>query len=118
MPQELRRSAFPYVLIAVIAALPPVALGLMGVFGDDSVPTGRCEGLGGGCAMSPADTARLFLLFALPVMLLWAAGAMLVLALLRRRPAFRERPAVVQGLLPMVPPLLAIVAVAVLWIRH
>ena len=99
----IRREVLPYVVMLVCAALPPLALALFAIFGDDSVPPGRCEGLGGGCVLSPADTARLLLLFVLPIMVLWAAGAMVALALLRRRPAYRARPAFAQGLLPMAP---------------
>ena len=94
----------------VFAALPPLALELVAVFGDHSVPPGECEGLGGGCVLSPANTARLILLFVLPAMVLWAALAMIVLALLRRRAAFRDRPAIIQGLLPVAPALLVLVA--------
>jgi hypothetical protein len=104
------RSVLPYVAMLAFAALPPLALELIGIFGDHSVPKGECEGIGGGCVLSPANTARLILLFVLPVMVLWAAGAMIVLALLRRRPTFRGRPAIVQGLLPVAPALLMIVA--------
>jgi hypothetical protein len=60
--------------------------------------------------LSQANTARLILLFVLPGMVLWAAVAMVVLALLRRRPTYRDRPVVVQGLLPVAPALLMIVA--------
>src|SRR4051794_26611478 len=104
------RAALPYALLLVFAALPPFGLELLAIFGDHNVPKGECEGLGGGCVLSPAATARLILLFVLPVMVLWAAGAMIVLALLRRRPGFRDRPAVVQGLLPVAPALLLILA--------
>jgi hypothetical protein len=107
---DLRRSVLPYALLLLFAALPPLALELFGIFASDSVPPGQCEGLGGGCVLSPSATARLFLLFVLPAMVLWAAAATVVLALLRRRPGFRARPAVVQGLLPVAPALLAIVA--------
>jgi hypothetical protein len=106
----VRSSVLPYVAMLAFAALPPLLLELIGIFGDHSVPPGECEGIGGGCVLSPAGTARLILLFVLPVMVLWAAGAMIVLALLRRRPAFRERPAIVQGLLPVAPALLMIIA--------
>lgn len=99
----LRREVLPYVVMLVCAALPPLALALFAVFGDHGVPPGRCEGLGGGCVLSPADTARLLLLFVLPIMVVWAAGALVALALLRRRSAYRARPAFVQGLLPMAP---------------
>ena len=87
----------------VCAALPPLVLALFGVFGSHEVPPGRCEGLGGGCVLSPANTAKLLLLFVLPIMVLWAAGAMVALALLRRRPSYRALPAIVQGLIPMAP---------------
>jgi hypothetical protein len=99
----LRGEVLPYVVLLVCAALPPLGLALFGVFGDHGVPPGRCEGLGGGCVLSPANTAKLLLLFVLPIMVLWTAGAMVALALLRRRPAYRARPAIVQGLLPMAP---------------
>lgn len=113
MPDTERaiRSMLPYVAMLVFAALPPVTLELIGIFGDHSVPRGQCEGLGGGCVLSPANTARLILLFVLPAMVLWAAVSMIVLALLRRRPGFRARPALVQGLLPIAPALVIIVAV-------
>ncbi|MDN3356901.1 hypothetical protein [Actinomadura sp. DC4] len=104
------RGALPYVMVLAFAALPPVALELYGLFGDKSVPPGQCEGLGFGCALSPAETARLFLLFVLPVMALWAVVAVIGLALLRRRAGFRDLPAIVQGLLPVVPALLIFVA--------
>ena len=107
---DLRRAVLPYALMLVFAGLPPLTLELIGVFGDHSVPPGKCEGLGGGCVLSPANTARLILLFVLPAMVLWAAVGMIVLALLRRRPSFRARPAAVQGLLPVAPALLAIAA--------
>jgi hypothetical protein len=110
MEQDLRRAVLPYVLMIVFAALPPLVLQLIGVYGDHGVPPGRCEGLGGGCVLSQANTARLILLFVLPLMVLWAAVAMVVLALLRRRPTYRDRPLVVQGLLPVAPALLMIVA--------
>lgn len=99
----IRREVLPYAVMLVCAALPPLALALFGVFGDHGVPPGRCQGLGYGCVLSPAKTAKLLLLFVLPVMAVWAAGAMVVLALLRRRPAYRARPAITQGLLPMAP---------------
>lgn len=104
------RSVLPYAAMLAFAALPPLALELIAIFGDHSVPRGQCEGLGGGCVLSPADTARLILLFVLPVMVLWAAVSMIVLTLLRRRPAYRARPAIVQGLLPVAPALLMVVA--------
>lgn len=107
----LRRSVLPYVLMLAFAALPPLVLELVGIFGDHNVPRGTCEGLGGGCVLSPADTARLFLLFVLPVMVLWAAIGMVALALLRRRPAYHRRSAIVQSLLPVAPALLLIILV-------
>ena len=61
-------------------------------------------------ALAAGPVLVLGVLFVLPVMVLWAAGAMIVLALLRRRPAFRERPAIVQGILPVAPALLMIIA--------
>jgi hypothetical protein len=67
------------------------------------VPAGQCEGLGWGCTLSPADTAKLLLLFVLPVMVIWAIAATVALALLRRRPTYRAHSAVVQGLLPVAP---------------
>jgi hypothetical protein len=99
------RSVLPYVLMLAFAAMPPLALELIGVFGDHSVPKGQCEGLGWGCVLSPADVAKFLLLIVLPVMILWAAGAMVALTLLRRRARYRARPAIVQGLLPVVPAL-------------
>lgn len=111
-----RGSVLPYVTVLVLAALPPLVLALVGVFGDHSVAVGQCQGLGFGCTLSPADTARLFLLFVLPVMVLWAAVTMIALALLRRRPAFRGRPTVVQGLLPAIPTLLVIAAILVFFV--
>src|SRR5258707_7782314 len=93
----LRREVLPYVAMLTLAALPPLVLALFCVFGDHGVPPGRCEGLGGGCVLSPANMAKLLLLFVLPIMVLWAAGAMVVLALLRRRPAYRARPPLVQA---------------------
>lgn len=113
---DVRPAVLPYVTVAVLVALPPVVLALIGVFGDHSVPEGQCQGLGFGCTLSPADTARLFLLFVVPVMVLWAAVTMIVLALLRRRPAFRARSGVVQGLLPAIPTLLVIVVFLFLFI--
>lgn len=104
------RSVLPYVVMLAFAALPPLVLELIGVFGDHSVPKGRCEGLGWGCVLSPANTARLILLFVLPVMVIWAAVSLIVLAMLRRRPTYRARPAIVQGLLPVAPALLAVLA--------
>lgn len=104
-----RREALPYVVMLICTALPPLVLALIGVLGDHSVPPGECEGLGGGCVLSPADTAKLLLLFVLPAMVVWAAGAALALALLRRRPTYRARSPIVQGLLPVAPaPLLFI----------
>jgi hypothetical protein len=99
----VRREVLPYVVMLTCTALPPLVLALIGVFGDHSVPPGRCEGLGGGCVLSPANTAKLLFLFVLPMMVLWAAGAMVALALLRRRPAYRARSVIVQGLLPVAP---------------
>jgi hypothetical protein len=99
----------PYALMLAFAALPPLALELFSVFGDHSVPKGQCEGLGWGCVLSPADTAKLLLLFVLPVMVLWAAGAMVALALLRRRATYRARPVLVQALIPAVPALLLVI---------
>lgn len=99
----VRREALPYVVMLTCTALPPLALALFSVFGAHSVPPGQCEGLGGGCVLSPANTARLLLLFVLPVMVIWAAGAMVALALLRRRSSYRARSVIVQGLLPMAP---------------
>jgi hypothetical protein len=104
------RLPLPYALILLIAVLPPLALALVAVFGSHSVPPGRCEGLGGGCVMSPAKTAQLFLLFVVPAMLLWAALALGALVFLRRRPGFRERPALVQVLPPVVPAVLLVAA--------
>lgn len=106
----VRRSVLPYAAMLAFAALPPLVLALIAAFGDHSVPPGKCEGLGGGCVLSPAHTARLFLLLVLPVMVLWAAVSMIVLTLLRRRPTYRARPAIVQGLLPVAPALLGIIA--------
>jgi hypothetical protein len=100
---DVRREVLPYLVMLTCTALPPFVLALIGVFGDHSVPAGRCEGLGGGCVLSAANTARLLLLFVLPAMLLWAAGAMVALALLRRRPAYRARSAITQGFLPVAP---------------
>ena len=99
----VRREVLPYVVMLICTALPPLVLALISVFGDDTVPAGQCEGLGWGCTLSPADTAKLLLLFVLPVMVIWAAAAMVALALLRRRPGYRARSAVVQGLLPVAP---------------
>jgi hypothetical protein len=112
---EMRRSVLPYVLMIVFAALPPAVLSLIGVFGSHSVPPGRCEGLGGGCVLSPANTARLLLLFVLPVMVMWTAIALVALTLLRRRPAYRSRPSVVQAALPVLPVFVLLVLAALIW---
>src|SRR4051794_23629632 len=80
----VRHEVLPYVVMLTCTALPPLVLALISVFGDHSVPAGRCEGLGWGCVLSPASTARLLLLFVLPAMVVWSAGAMVALALLQR----------------------------------
>src|SRR4051812_4488931 len=110
--EVVRRPVLPYVVLVVLAALPPVALELVHVFGDHSVPPGRCEGIGWGCTLSPADSAAFLLLFVLPVTLVWLLIAVPALALLRRRAGYRALPSVVQGVLPMIP--LYVVAAAVL----
>jgi hypothetical protein len=112
---DVRRSVLPYVLMVVFAALPPGVLALISAFGSHSVPPGRCEGLGWGCTLSPAATARLLLLFVLPVMVMWAAIALVALTLLRRRPAYRSRPAIVQAALPVLPVFLLLMLAAVIW---
>ena len=99
----VRREVLPYVVMLTCTALPPLVLALVAVLGSDSVPEGQCEGLGWGCTLSPADTAKLLLLFVLPIMVIWAAAALVALALLRRRPGYRARSAFVQGLLPVAP---------------
>jgi hypothetical protein len=99
----IRREVIPYLVMLTCTALPPVVLALISVFGGHGVPPGQCEGLGGGCVLSPANTAKLLLLFVLPAMVVWAAGAMVALALLRRRPTYRARSVIVQGLLPVAP---------------
>jgi hypothetical protein len=101
-----RRAVLAHVTLLAFAALPPLALLLVKVYGDHSVPKGRCEGLGWGCVQSQSDVAALLLLFVLPVMVLWAAGGTVALTLLRRRAGYRARPAIVQGLLPVAPALL------------
>ena len=98
-----RNGALPYVLMLAFAAVPPVVLELINLFGDHSVPAGQCEGIGWGCVLSASDTAKLLLLFVIPVCVVWAAGSLVVLALLRRRPSYRARPAVVQALIPVAP---------------
>lgn len=98
-------GALAHVALLVFAALPPAALALVRMFGDHRGPEGHCEGLGWGCAPSQSSTAALLLLFVLPIMVLWAAGGTVALALLRRRLRYRERPALVQGLLPVAPAL-------------
>jgi hypothetical protein len=100
-------------MLAVVA-VPPVVLELIYLFGGHSAPDGRCEGIGWGCTLSPSNTAKLLLLFVLPVCVLWAAGSMVALALLRRRPSYRARPAVVQGLVPAAPVLLLLLLFLVL----
>jgi hypothetical protein len=114
---EARRFVLPYVLMIVFAALPPGVLELISVFGSHRAPPGRCEGLGGGCVLSPANTARLLLLFVLPVMVLWAAIALVALTLLRRRESYRNRPAIVQAAVPVLPALVLMVVAALIWTR-
>lgn len=109
-----RRAAIAHVTLLVFAALPLLVLLLIKIFGDRSAPEGQCEGLGFGCVPSQADTAALLLLFALPIMVLWAACGTLLLVFLRRRVRYRERPAILQGLLPVVPVLLITVVVVFL----
>lgn len=109
-----RRAALAHVTLLAFAALPPLALFLIKVYGDHGVPKGRCEGLGWGCAQSQSDTAALLLLFVLPAMVLWAAGGTVALALLRRRVRYREWPVVVQGLLPVAPALIILTALLLL----
>ncbi len=101
-------SALPYVVMLAFAAVPPIVLELINVFGAHSVPAGECEGIGWGCTLSSSDTAKLLLLFVVPVCVVWAAAAAVVLALLRRRPSYRARPAVVQGLIPVAPTFLLV----------
>lgn len=96
-------AAVAHVALLVYAALPPVALLLIRIYGDHGPPEGRCEGIGWGCAPSQSHAAALMFLFVLPVMVVWAAAATAVLALLRRRPGFRAMPALLQGLLPILP---------------
>ena len=100
---ETRGSGLPYLLLVAFAALPPVVLVLISLFSTDDVPAGQCEGIGWGCTMSDADTARLLLLFVVPVCVVWAAGSMVALSLLRRRESYRTRPAAVQALIPVAP---------------
>jgi hypothetical protein len=114
---EERRTVLAYVLLPAFAALPPLTLELISVFASHRVPPGRCEGLGGGCVLSPANTARLLLLFVLPVMVMWTAGALVALTLLRRRVRYRSRPAVVQAALPILPAPAFMVVAALIWTR-
>ncbi len=100
---DTRGSALPYVLMLAFAAVPPVVLELINIFGDHSVPEGQCQGLGWGCVLSASDTAKLLLLFVVPVCVVWAAGAAVALTLLRRSERFRRRPVIVQALIPVAP---------------
>lgn len=112
MSRDERRPALPYIVLVILAALPPAALELVHLFGGRHVPAGQCEGIGWGCALSPADTAAFLLLLVLPITVVWLLIAMPVLALLRRRPGYRDLPAVAQGILPMIP--LYVIAAVVL----
>src|SRR4051794_28622532 len=79
-----RGSALPYIALLCFAAVPPVALELVSVFGDHNAPEGRCEGIGFGCTTSQAADAKFLLILVLPVMVLWAIAGSAALTLLRR----------------------------------
>lgn len=110
----MRGSAFPYIALLCFAAVPPVALELVSVFGDHNAPDGRCEGIGFGCTTSQAAGAKFLLILVLPLMILWAIAGSAALTLLRRRVRYRTRPAIVQGLLPVAPAFLLLLFLLVI----
>lgn len=111
------RSVVPYLLVIAFALLPILAFLLAGVFGSHSVPKGECEGIGEGCRMSPADNALFALMFMVgPLVAIWTAAMLILLAILRHWTRYRRWPEILQGFTLMSPLLilLAIGLVAVL----
>lgn len=94
-------SARPYLALLGFAALPPVVFGILGAVLSKDTSSEHCPGFVP--CLSTSDRANVLAVLLIPVMLLWALGGTAALTWLRRRPRFSARPAVVQGLLPMLP---------------
>jgi hypothetical protein len=78
--------------------LLPALLVVGGVlFLPDTVPAGRCEGLGFGCTLAPSDQVRLLGMLFGPFFLIGGLVALLLLVALRRWPPFRRAPQSVQA---------------------
>jgi hypothetical protein len=107
-----RPSAGPYLALLGFAALPPVVFGLLGAVLSHKAPKERCPGFVPCLSMS--DRAYVLAVLLIPVMFLWAVGGLAALTWLRRRPAYRFRPAIVQGLVPVIPGYFLVLFIALL----
>lgn len=96
-----RSSVRPYLALFGFAALPPIVFGLLSTVASKDTSSEHCSGFAPCLSMS--DRANVLAVLLIPVMMVWAVGGMVALTRLRRRPRYRARPAVVQGLIPMVP---------------
>jgi hypothetical protein len=94
-PRSGSRAAW-YVLGALW--LLPAVLVVTGVlFLPDTVPAGRCEGLGFGCTLAPSDAAHLLGMLAAPFLAAGGLVGLVLLAALRRWAAFARAPQALQA---------------------
>jgi hypothetical protein len=78
--------------------LLPAVLVVTGVlFLPDTVPAGRCEGLGSGCTLAPSDAVHLLGMLAAPFLAAGGLVGLVLLAALRRWAAFARAPQALQA---------------------
>ncbi|TYP85952.1 hypothetical protein [Blastococcus xanthinilyticus] len=104
--------AYWYVL-GVLWLLPALAVVVGSLVLPDENADGQCTGIGFGCSVTPADGVGLAAAFAAPFLGIGGLLGMVLLALLRDRPAFARMPPSLQALAVLAVLVAAAVGIAV-----